>query len=50
MDEQHIRSRSRSKTPFLRSQCDHEECEILETGEHIHKRKKSPVSKNPTVT
>lgn len=50
MDEQQLRSRSRSKTPFLRSQCDHEECEFLETGEHIHKVKRSPVTKNPTVT
>ncbi|KAL5286601.1 NCAPG family protein [Megaselia abdita] len=34
------RSRSRSKTPFLRSQCDHENCTITEDGQHVHSEKK----------
>lgn len=43
------RSRSRSKTPFLRSQCDHENCTITEDGKHVHSEKKK-TSSTPKVT
>lgn len=43
------RSRSRSKTPFLRSQCDHENCTITEEGQHVHTEKKR-ISTAPKVT
>lgn len=43
------RSRSRSKTPFLRSQCDHENCTITDDGEHVHTEKKR-ISTAPKVT
>jgi len=46
------RRRSRSKTPFLRSSCDHENCN--EGGEahehhHHHAKKQINVKKSPTV-
>ncbi|KAJ0177062.1 hypothetical protein K1T71_007071 [Dendrolimus kikuchii] len=44
-----IRSRSRSKTPFLRSSCDHENC--LESKEHSHQKsgRKTPVGRSTPV-
>lgn len=41
--------RSRSKTPFLRSQCDHENCTIADDGQHVHTEKKK-ASATPKVT
>ncbi|KAH8394676.1 hypothetical protein KR222_001666 [Zaprionus bogoriensis] len=41
------RRRSRSKTPFLRSSCDHENCEHAGEEGHVHhKKKKSSVAPN----
>lgn len=43
-----LRSRSRSKTPFLRSSCDHEHC--TETEEHTHKSgRKTPIKRSTPV-
>lgn len=44
-----MRSRSRSKTPFLRSSCDRENC--LEVEEHTHHKsgRKTPVSRSTPV-
>ncbi|XP_034479622.1 uncharacterized protein LOC117785626 isoform X1 [Drosophila innubila] len=36
------RRRSRSKTPFLRSSCDHENCEHAGEEGHVHHKKKKP--------
>ncbi|EDW77026.1 uncharacterized protein Dwil_GK22144, isoform A [Drosophila willistoni] len=41
------RRRSRSKTPFLRSSCDHENCEHAGEDGHVHhKKKKSSIAPN----
>lgn len=44
-----LRSRSRSKTPFLRSSCDRESC--LETEEHTHPKsgRKTPVKRSTPI-
>ncbi|XP_063533741.1 klaroid protein-like [Cydia strobilella] len=43
-----LRSRSRSKTPFLRSSCDHEHC--TETEEHTHKSgRKTPIKRSTPI-
>ncbi|XP_017078940.1 uncharacterized protein LOC108113024 isoform X1 [Drosophila eugracilis] len=40
------RRRSRSKTPFLRSSCDHENCEHAGEEGHVHHLKKKSVAPN----
>ncbi|XP_064542643.1 klaroid protein isoform X1 [Drosophila montana] len=42
------RRRSRSKTPFLRSSCDHENCEHAGEEGHVHHKKQKP-SQPPNV-
>lgn len=44
-----LRSRSRSKTPFLRSSCDRENC--TEGGEHVHHKsgRKTPIKRSTPV-
>lgn len=45
------RRRSRSKTPFLRSACDHENCEhILDEAGHVTHRKKKTTSTSTSST
>ncbi|XP_065367447.1 klaroid protein isoform X2 [Calliphora vicina] len=43
------RRRSRSKTPFLRSSCDHENCEHVGDEPHAHHQKKKISSLAPNV-
>ncbi|XP_046811225.1 A-agglutinin anchorage subunit-like [Lucilia cuprina] len=43
------RRRSRSKTPFLRSSCDHENCDHVGDEPHVHHQKKKITSLAPNV-
>ncbi|KAM7346176.1 sad1 and UNC84 domain-containing protein klaroid [Cochliomyia hominivorax] len=43
------RRRSRSKTPFLRSSCDHENCDHVGDEPHVHHHKKKITSLAPNV-
>lgn len=40
------RRRSRSKTPFLRSSCDHENCDHVGDEPHVHHHKKKSLAPN----